>query len=381
MRILQLVQKPQRRGAEIFAFSLSSHLLEQGNQVCTAYLYPESGPHQIPLRDGDLVAGTSENDPLEHLVGCNPSISRRLSQTIHDFRPHVVQVNGARTVKYGALLRFLANNKWVLVYRNIGDPKKWVQGWRRKLFYRSLIIPRVSGIVAVSAATLNSLKSVYGYAGPSTIIPRGVDPNTFIPLKTKGFIRDMLQTPTSAPVLVFAGSLTHEKRLDRLLRIMKNVCNELPDTYLWIVGAGPLRTDLETQAEQLGLTSRIRFTGIQDDVASFLGAADLAVLTSDTEGTPGVILEAGLLSIPAVATRVGGVPECVQEGKTGMLLEPDDEKGFSGAILSFLLDIQKRISCGIQAREWVLSSFAMDRITSRYLEFYMYLLGRENIRI
>ena len=87
----------------------------------------------------------------------------------------------------------------------------------------------------------------------------------------------------------------------------------------------------------------------------------LGALTSDTEGIPGVILEAGLMGLPVVATRVGGVPECVLANETGILIDTDDEEGLAEAVLMLLKNPLKRKEMGKRAERWISENFTIDK--------------------
>ena len=126
---------------------------------------------------------------------------------------------------------------------------------------------------------------------------------------------------------------------------------------------------------RLRVADAVHFWGMQSDVADYLQAGDLFVLTSDTEGMPGVILEAGYMGLPVVATRVGGVAECVLDGETGLLVDADDEAGLANVALSLLQDPARRQMMGRRAREWVTQNFAMDKIARRYVAFYTQVLA------
>jgi glycosyltransferase involved in cell wall biosynthesis len=112
-----------------------------------------------------------------------------------------------------------------------------------------------------------------------------------IPTLSRQVIRQQTNTPLDAPVIVWAGNLTDEKRIDRLLRATAVVRQSLTGLHAWIVGTGPLRTALETQARRSSLEHCVRFLGSQDQVANYMNAGDLVALTSDTEGMPAVLLE------------------------------------------------------------------------------------------
>jgi glycosyltransferase involved in cell wall biosynthesis len=142
-----------------------------------------------------------------------------------------------------------------------------------------------------------------------------------------------------------------------------------------MVGDGPLAERAETLAGKLGLGNRIRFFGSRDDVASFMQAADIFVMTSKTEGTPAVVLEAGYMGLPVVATRVGGLPECVFEDVTGVLIDPDSEEEMAREIRRVASDSELRSKLGENAKRWVRENLVIDQVADRYLEFYRKVRG------
>lgn len=371
LRILQVVQKPQRRGAEVFAFQLSQELRRQGHQTRIVYLYPHNETCSLPLDHGDCMLHGNPNHPFEKFPSINPFLLRRLLHGIDEFKPDVVQVNGARTVKYGAFASYSCRDApWALIYRNIGNPSDWLHGWHYRTFYQKLVMPRLHGVVGVSRKTLQAVKDFYGLSIPLKNIPRAVDPPSFVPSASRDTVRLKTKTPADAPVLVFVGSLTPEKRLDRLLRLAQQVRLQMPKLHLWLIGSGPLESSLRQQADSLGIAESVSFWGTQNNVADYLNAADLFVLTSDTEGIPGVILEAGLLGLAVVATRVGGVPECVLEGETGVLVDRQDEQRLAEAVYELLHDSARRRKLGAKAKSWIGANFTIDKIAGDYVDFY-----------
>lgn len=375
MKVLQLVHKPQRRGAEVFAYQLSQALRQQGHTIRTVYLYPWLGDSALPLEREDRTLKGEEQNLLERLPGVHPKLLLRLSHEIAAFQPDVVQVNGASAVKYGAFARRIMRRRpWVLIYRNIGNPQDWVRGWQRRFFYQRLVMPQVDGVVGVSQMTLNGVKSFYQLQVPLRCIPNGVElvePEA----ETRAKVRQQTRTPLNVPVLLFVGSLSSEKRVDRLLRVTAAVRSAVPNLHLWLIGNGPERKPLETQVHAAGLADAVQFLGIQADVAAYMAAADLFVLTSDTEGIPAVILEAGAQGLPVVATRVGGMAECVLDGETGVLVAPQDEAGLATAVLTLLSDPVRRQMMGERAKSWVRETFAIEKIAQQYLAFYAEVLA------
>lgn len=376
MRILQAVQKPQRRGAEIFAFQLNQELRRQGHETRLVYLYPHHETCALPLDHGDCMLDGNPNHPFEKFPGINPLLLRRLLQAIDEFKPDVVQVNGARTVKYGAFASYSRRDaSWALIYRNIGNPSDWLHGWHYRIFYQKLVMPRLHGVVGVSRKTLQAVKDFYELSVPLKNIPRAVDPASLVPAASRDAVRRQTKTPTDAPVLIFVGSLTPEKRLDRLLRLTQQVRLQMPKLRLWLVGSGPLESTLRQQVDSLSIAESVSFLGTQNNVANYLNAADLFVLTSDTEGIPGVILEAGLLNLTVVATHVGGVPECVLDGDTGVLVDRQDEQRLAEVVSGLLHDSARRQKLGAKAKSWVEANFTIDKIAGNYVDFYQHVLA------
>jgi glycosyltransferase involved in cell wall biosynthesis len=382
VRVLQLITKPQRRGAEVFALDLAGALDVRGcaTAVLALYASPRGADAPLILRANDRALGADAHSRLERLPGWQPRLLREVETFLGLFGPDIVQVNGSRTVKYGSLARRRQPNAgWALVYRSIGMPAHWLRGPLHRSLYRRLVVSRVDGVVAVSQVTRESLQASYGLSVPTIVIPRGIDPDAFVPAESRSRLRARLATPAEAPVIIALGSLSREKRPDRLLRVAAAAAQQLPAKprpELWIVGAGPLLAELHAAADSRGETPLlVRILGATADPASWLAAADLLLLTSDTEGTPGVILEAACVGVPAVASRVGGVPELVEEGVTGLTVAPSDEDGMASAVAALLSDPGRRHSMGRAARHRVEELFSLGPLADRYLEHYRRVLS------
>lgn len=376
MRILQLAQKPQRRGAEVFTFQLSEWLRNAGHEVRTAYLYDYKGDRSLPLVLSDICLAGREGHIFEKFPGVDWRLLERLRSAIEDFEPEIVQANGARTVKYAAAAKRRSRfKKWHLVSRNIGSPLYWMRGLARTLYYRHLVMPYLDGIIGVSQKTLDEAFSLFQLRIPSACIPNGVD---LAELDTgpSEDVRGCFATPGTSIVALFMGSLSHEKRPDRFLRVLKRAREYDPRLLGWFLGDGPERARIEELASRSGLSDYVRFLGYQERVGPFIRASDLLVITSDTEGIPAVAIEAGYLGKPVVGTSVGGVPECVKAGQTGYLFAPDDEAGLAEHIVELARDDELRSRMGISAREWILRAFNMDRIGEHYLDFYNAVLAK-----
>lgn len=144
--------------------------------------------------------------------------------------------------------------------------------------------------------------------------------------------------PPSARVALTVGRLTPIKGLDYLLTAWQVVASAVPDVTLVIVGNGEREAELKTQAAALGLAGRVVFAGFRTDVPALLARADLFVLSSLWEGLPMAVIEAMAAGRPVVATAVGGVPEVVETGITGLLTPPQDAATLAASLIRLLGD-------------------------------------------
>jgi glycosyltransferase involved in cell wall biosynthesis len=167
-----------------------------------------------------------------------------------------------------------------------------------------------------------------------------------------------------------------QKRHDRLLRVIARVRQQSAiQVRLTIAGDGPLRASIEDQAVKLGLSSEaVVFLGSVADLAPVYQAADMFLLTSDYEGTPNVLLEAMSCGLPVIATRVGGVPEVVEDGVSGYLIEPSDEELLMQSVLYLVGAKDQRLAIGQEARRRIQRSYSPESLSARLQEIYRAVL-------
>jgi glycosyltransferase involved in cell wall biosynthesis len=134
-----------------------------------------------------------------------------------------------------------------------------------------------------------------------------------------------------APILAFVGRLAAEKRVDVFLESAALVALQRPDARFLVIGSGVELERSRDLAVRLGIAKRVRFTGLRWDVARLLTAADVLVCSSDTEGTPRAVLEAMACGAVVVATAVGGVPDLVEDGQSGLLVTAGDAAALARA--------------------------------------------------
>jgi glycosyltransferase involved in cell wall biosynthesis len=188
-------------------------------------------------------------------------------------------------------------------------------------------LERCDSIVAVSWALRDKVLELG--IDPTRVVVRhnAVNGDLFCP-RDRLIIRNQLGLPTNRRILLYVGNLVPEKGVDVLLEAMSHVHRRHPDVELRIVGRGSSETELRRRAAELGLTRSVHFEGSKahDNIALWMGAADVFCLPSRREGCPNVVLEALASGRPVVASRVGGVPELLND-RNGIMAragEPED---------------------------------------------------------
>lgn len=177
--------------------------------------------------------------------------------------------------------------------------------------------------------------------------------------------------PKGAPVdrvVLGAGRFSPEKGFGVLAEAARAICEAHPTTGVVLFGEGALRGDLERQVRALNLTNRVVLPGFRTDLDSLIGAADVVVLPSYTEGLPNVALEASAAGVPVVATAVGGTPEAVADGETGFLVPPGNPAALAERVNRLLNAPALRATFGANGRERMRALFTFDAQARAYME-------------
>lgn len=178
-------------------------------------------------------------------------------------------------------------------------------------------------------------------------------------------------TPNDVPLIVALGRLHENKAFDVLLSALARV----PNAYLWLAGDGPLKEELQKQAEVLGIKPRVRFLGWRDDTAALLQTADLFVCPSRHEPLGNVVIEAWAQGLPVVAADSMGPGTLIENMESGVLVPVDDEILMARAIRGVLddEDLSRRIAeNGYQTYQ---DNFTEARVVEQYLEFFKKVAG------
>jgi glycosyltransferase involved in cell wall biosynthesis len=354
---LHVVTSTDRRGAETFGVMLRDALAARGQRGDVVALVPGRGDRPLPIR----ALGPSRVSPRGLLR------LRRLCR-----HADVVVAHGSSTLPACAVATIATRTPFV--YVNIGDPRYWSSTPSRRLRVR-VLLGRAARVAAISRRSADVLVGEYGVRlDRIRVIPNGRDSSPFLAADPAAgeLLRAGLGVSAGTPVVLALGALSTEKRVDLAVRAVAAV----PDACLLVAGFGPEEAALRRLADQLA-PGRVHFLGPMTDVPSLLTATDAMVLASDSEGLPGVLIEAGMAGVPAVATDVGYVADVVVDGVTGILVPP----GRADALVDGLRRVlAHRAEMGAAARATCLERFDLPTVVDAWAGLLGELAGeRERV--
>lgn len=309
--------------------------------------------------------------------GLDPALPMRLSAWLDREGIDLVHTHNPSPHLYGALAAALARNAG-----RSGAPGPRVvhtkhgrnyPGVRRKVLVNRLASSLTDKVVAVSDDARAVAIDVEG-VDPSKVVTilNGVDTDEFRPGDAAA-ARARLGLPQGGYHVGCVARLSPEKDHATLLSAFAALRAGRPDAHLTLIGDGPLRKELEAEAARLSLGGGVTFAGTRGDIAELLPAFDVFVLSSTTEGISLTLVEAASAGLPIVATRVGGNPEIVRDGETGLLVPPGDPAALAAG-LELLASDPDRAEMGRRGRARMVERFSVDRMVQAYEHLYAEVL-------
>ena len=220
-------------------------------------------------------------------------------------------------------------------------------------------------VAANSSAAAAQLRREGVPASKIRIIGNGVDCDAFAPHQVNGRPRRV----------VMVANLREEKGHDTLIDAAPRILAMRPDVIFSIVGDGPLRETLRERVAARGLGRSFEFTGERHDVPALLAASDIFVLPSRSEASPNGVIEAMAAGLPVVASRVGGIPELVESGVSGVLVDPDRPATLADALVDLMDRPEWARALGAAARARVVERHGFDRMVAQFERLYLTELG------
>ena len=295
-------------------------------------------------------------------AGFRPGLVLRLARLFRSERIDVVHTHDERPHIYGAIAAWLAGVRRLIHTRHHGMADRLTP---RQVGLVRLAAQLTDRFVCVSADSARQAVRQGVSARTVHVLWNGIDLTRFDPLPVR----------EGGPVVTVAR-LSPEKDIGTLLRATALAARADESFHLEIAGDGPCMADLRRTAAELGLNGRVRFHGQVRDVPGLLARAGLFVLPSLTEGVSLTLLEAMACGLAIVATRVGGNPEVVADGETGLLTPPGDPAALAHAMLRLRRDDLERRRMEQAGRRRVERWFDVRRMTAEYEKMYLGLDGQ-----
>ena len=213
-------------------------------------------------------------------------------------------------------------------------------------------------------------------------IPRGIDPDIFQPVepKQKQILRRKLGLPQKGKIVVCVGAITKRKGTDFLIDVWAEICPQYQeDTHLLLIGPfsePEFLAEVQQKIQQYQIQERVSFVGEVDNVREYLGASEIFVFCSDSEGLPNALIEAASCGLPCVVLRIDGITDdIITHGVDGIIVENREVNEYAEALLAVLRKDALAHQLGSHARRKVLEKFSIDAICDQYVELYQKLLS------
>lgn len=295
-------------------------------------------------------------------VGKPASKAGRLRRIVRELSRHpadVIQSQHFYTNLYSAVAARAAGVAEIGAIRNTVASE--IRGTGRLYGHLCLRLPRL--MASNSRAAIRSAVALGVPASRLRLLPNVVDTDHF---------RPRAEPPAQAIRLLSAGRLVAQKRFDRFVEAVAKLAGPgTEQVAATLVGSGPLKSELLSQAATLGLgAGRLEIRDGVDDMADLYREADIFVLPSDSEGMPNVVLEAMASGLPVVAARVGGVEEILRHGENGLLVERGDVAGLVRALQELVLRPDLRLRLGQQARRDIVAAASLSRLKHDLEDLY-----------
>jgi glycosyltransferase involved in cell wall biosynthesis len=369
IRVVYLAHAFMVGGAEEMVLNLVRHLPPRFEPaVCCIH---EEGPIGEEIRrTGTPVA----------VLGLTPGIRRPrdvfgIAGYLRGARPQIVHTFLLTASVYGRLAAILARVPIVVGTEvNIYERKRYAHALAERVLMAG------TDRVVVSAESVRDFYVTQVHADPAKIdvIYNAVDFTQAQATIARAEMRKTLGLSSDARVAGVIARLTEQKGHQYLFAALASKPS-LADVHLLVIGGGELHDVLVHDVEAKGLASRVHFLGPRRDLGNLLAAMDLFVLPSLWEGLPLSMVLAMGAGVPVVATRVAGVPEVVDDGRTGVLVAPGDPETLAAALARLFGDAELRQRLGADAKAAVLPRFGVDRYVDSIAGMYDRLLAQEAV--
>ena len=292
-----------------------------------------------------------------------------LARALKRLRPEVIQAHDAKGVAMVALARSLAR---------LNPQPKFVMSRRVDFHIRRNAFSRwkyaqVDRFLCASEAIRLMLIGDGVSPEQTATVHEGIDIRKVTSCRSLDLHKE-LELPKGVPIVGNVAALVPHKGQQFLIEAAAMVITQIPNVRFVILGAGELEGQLRKQIAKLKVDRHVLLAGFRPDVLSLQKSFDLFVLSSITEGLGTTLLDAMALGRPIIATKTGGIPEVIIDGKTGLLVPPRDAQSLASAIVALLRDPERRARLGTEANRRAKEKFSSEQMVKQTLEAYSHLV-------
>jgi N-acetyl-alpha-D-glucosaminyl L-malate synthase BshA len=371
---------PTYGGSGVVATELGIELSALGHEV---HFISYSQPFRLSGRDDGILYHEVpvSNYPLFEFPPYDLALASRMAEVAEFCNLDLLHVHYAIPHSVSALLarQMLAarGRKLPFVTTLHGTDITLVGLDRSYLPITRFAIQESDGVTSISNYLRQQTVADFDVTRHIEVIPNFVNCDVYQPSKDAAE-RDQARKRLAAPgeaILMHLSNFRPVKRVADVVKVFARVANELP-ARLVLVGDGPDRSTVEWLAHDLGIHDRVHFLGKQEKVNELLALADLMLMPSEQESFGLAALEAMACKVPAVATRVGGVPELIDDGVTGLLFPVGDVEGMAAGAISLLKDRERLETMRNAARHMAQKKFCASLVVPQYVRFYEEVLEK-----
>lgn len=369
IRVAHIVPALQIGGAERLAVNLCLYHTARTAPACVIYDPPADTHYERQLQQARIPL-VSAYKRRAYDVG----VFVRLLRLLRHLQPAVAHLH-ISGINYVFPLLPLLRVPSVYTVHNIAERDLHARRGGRLVQYLAFRY-RLGGIqpVAISEQVRVSFQQLYGW-GELPVIWNGIPVAEFTPSSERRACWRAREGFSEAETLIVCiAGFRPQKNLSLLIRAFAGLSQET--ARLLLVGSGEQEAQLRALVRELGVAERVHFLGVRNDIPAILNACDLFALSSDWEGTPMAIMEAMASGLPVISTAVGGVPELVQHGITGLLTPPGDMAALTDALRQLVRDPALRKSMGCAARQFATEHFDIHKTVDAYEQLYAQLRSR-----
>lgn len=368
IKILQLVEALNSGGMERVIATLACGL-DKGKYDVEVWCLAQGGDIAQELLDREVTLKIL-NISNYH----NPFSMLKLILRLKKARPDILHMHGYFASTAGRITGKLAGVSILITH--VHSTYWWYK--KRHIVMERLLSHITHKIICCSKAVEEFVQQKEAIKPSKTVvIYNGIDENRFNQPKDTSAIRQALTIKLSDQVVGIVASLTPQKGHTYFLEAACKILDVLPHAKFLIVGDGILRKELEQKAYDLNIAVNVIFTGERKDIPDLLSIMDVIILSSHIrEGMPISLLEAMAAARPVVATNIGGIPEVIVDGQTGLLVEPQNSQSLASATINLLKDRDYALALGENGKQRF-SQFDSKTMIDKIEELYDYCLEKK----